>query len=71
MTESRIESDSVLDLTRELPEATLEDRAALRKAANTPLGPARVARLLFALASSVSSEDLARRSHSIGEPFSL
>ena len=67
----RREANTILDVVGGFPETTPLDVEALRGAAGIPLGPARTARWLRALGASVTSEALARRPHSIGEPFSL
>lgn len=67
---SKEQASPVLDVAG-LPAATLEDVEALRKAARIPLGPARSARWVIALARSVSSETLRKRPNSVGEPFEL
>ncbi len=65
----RERADAIIDVKSGLPETTPQDVEALRAAAKIPLGADRAARWLIALGRSVSSETLAKRPNSTGEPF--
>jgi hypothetical protein len=54
-----------------IPEATADDLRALRAAAKIKLGRERVGRIQILLGEAVTSEQLAQRPVTDGEPFSL
>jgi len=64
-------SAAARDFLAGIAEATADNRRALRTAAKSKLGSDRVARLQILLGQVATSEQLARRPVSRGEPFSL
>jgi len=64
-------SATARDFLAGIAEATADDHRALQAAAEIKLGRDRVAKLQILLGRAVTSEQLARRPVSIGEPFSL
>lgn len=64
-------SAAARDFLAGIAEATADDRRALAAATKIKLGRGRVARIQILLGRAITSEQLARRPVSIGEPFRL